>query len=148
MTLGSPGMSWPVEIQLKSLFRMAMLYPSVKPVAIPLKINIMAKVIMNDGSFNKTIKEPFNRPDRRPKTMPSMIIHGPPLGNKKAAMMDDDDNMDPTERSILPIMIGNVSPAATKRNTVEMVNIPVIFLILEKGGIRIEKMIKTAAKSK
>lgn len=127
---------------------MAMLYPSVRPVAIPLKINIMAKVIMNDGSFNKTIKEPFNRPDRRPNTIPSMIIHGPPLGNKKAAMMDDDDNMDPTERSMLPIMIGNVSPAATKRNTVEMVNIPVIFLILEKGGIRIEKMIKTAAKSK
>jgi len=108
----------------------------------------MARVMMNDGSFNRTINEPFNNPDRRPNTIPSMIIHGPPLGNKKAAIMDDEDNMDPTERSMLPIMIGNVSPAATRRNTVEIVRIPVIFLILEKGGIRIEKMINTAAKSK
>jgi hypothetical protein len=62
-------------------------------------------------------------------------------------MMDEEDNMDPTERSMLPIIIGNVSPAATRRKTVEMVSIPVMFLILENGGIKIEKVKKMAAKS-
>jgi hypothetical protein len=39
--------------------------------------------------------------------------------------------------------MGKVSPAATRRKTVDIVRIPVIFLMLANGGIKMEKIRNT-----
>jgi hypothetical protein len=99
--------------------------------------------MMKEGSFKATIKVPLRRPETSPIVIARIIIHGPPSGNTKAATIAEEDNIDPTERSILPIIMGKVSPAATRRKTVDIVRIPVIFLMLANGGIKMEKIRNT-----
>src|SRR6056297_1833907 len=60
--------------------------------------------------------------------------------------MAEEDNMAPTERSILPIRMGNVSPDATRRKTVEAARIPVKFLIRAKTGNKTVKTRNTTPK--
>ncbi len=79
---GSPGMSCPEAIQLKLRFLMLMLYPWVNPVATPLKTNIIASVMIKDGSLSITVSVPLSNPESKPTVIAVIIIHGPPYGKK------------------------------------------------------------------
>jgi hypothetical protein len=134
MIFGTPGIIAPVDIQLKELLLIFILYPLVKEVATPRYANIMASVTINEGSRSATIRLPFTMPDTRPIKIATIISKGPPDGKRYAATIDEEESIVPMDRSMLPIKIGNVSPAATSRNTVDTVRIPVMFRIFAKNG--------------
>jgi hypothetical protein len=106
----------------------------------------MASVTIKEGSRRATIKLPFTIPDIRPIAIATKIIHGPPYGNRYAATIDEEESIVPMDRSIPPIKIGKVSPAATSKNTVDTVSIPVMFRMFAKDGckpVNIAKSITT-----
>ncbi len=72
--------------------------------------------------------DPFIIPIIKPSTSISTTVIKPPLGSIVAAIIPEPTIIEPTDKSMLPIKTGNVSPVASIKNIEARTRISIAFL--------------------
>ena len=104
----------------------------------------MPSVAMNDGILSFATSVPFTRPARAPVPMPAATPSGmgSPHSVMKIAVMTAESVITvPTERSMPPVMITNVTPRASTPFTLVAMRMPTMLSNWRKLGDRSEKTI-------